>query len=92
MIGLLSVIQRILLPPPVKGARGMFRSQGITRSIRKGITYPMEHPPAPLHKGEKNSVVNFQQCKDNTSRAPNVLGCPPMSADVLKCPDKGEKG
>ena len=30
--------------PLVKGARGMFRP--------KGRTYPMGHPPAPLHKGE----------------------------------------
>ena len=30
--------------PLVKGARGMFRPHD--------ITYPMEHPPAPLHKGE----------------------------------------
>ena len=30
--------------PLAKGARGMFRPHG--------ITYPMEHPPAPLHKGE----------------------------------------
>ena len=36
--------------PLVKGARGMFRPHG--------ITCPMEHPPAPLHKGETNFCVN----------------------------------
>ena len=30
--------------PLAKGARGMFRPYG--------ITYSMEHPPAPLQKGE----------------------------------------
>ena len=30
--------------PLAKGARGMFRPHG--------ITCPMKHPPAPLHKGE----------------------------------------
>ena len=31
--------------PLVKGGRGMFRPYGRE-------TYPMEHPPSPLHKGE----------------------------------------
>ena len=38
------------------------------------------------------SVVNsHSQCKDNTSPTRNVLECPQMSANVLKCPDKVEK-
>ena len=36
--------------PLAKGARGMF--------CPHGITWPMEHPPAPLHKGETSLCVN----------------------------------
>ena len=32
--------------------------------------------------------VPESQCKDNTWGGANVLECPPMSVNVLKCPDK----
>ena len=34
--------------------------------------------------------VPESQCKDNTWGGANVLECPPMSLNVLKCPDKGK--
>ena len=44
--------QRCLPFPLVKGARGMFRLFGFLSQHQSMFTYPMEHPPAPLHKGE----------------------------------------
>ena len=34
--------------------------------------------------------VPESQCKDNTWSRANVFECPPMSSNVLKCPDKVE--